>query len=200
MRSAAATIEAFDHARAGKRRWLAVRALMLAALALQPLAAVIAQEPAREKVLIERLRQIQGEPTPGATEPTRAAAAPEQQSIERLGPVQQAPESNTSTGAAPTLGEDEVRSLIVEGLGVEVLKIKAIESGGRPAYAVTVMSPAGNDNGAFGVETLLVDGATGGLLGRVSQAPRTSAPGLAEASGRAAPDSTGLEIRRRTYR
>jgi hypothetical protein len=173
---------------------------MLAALALQPIAAVIAQKPARDEVLIERLRQIQGEPTPGATEPTRAAATPEQQSIERLGPVQQAPESNASTGAAPTLGEDEVRSLIVEGLGVEVLNIKAIESGGRPAYAVTVMSPAGNDNGAFGVETLLVDGAMGGLLGRVSQAPRTAAPGLAEASGRAAPDTTGLEIRRRTYR
>ena len=199
MRSAPATIEAFDHARAGKRRWLAVRALVLAALALPSIAAVIAQEPARDQVLIERLRQTQGEPTPGATEPTRAAAAPEQQSG-RPGPVQQAPESNASTGAAPPLGEDEVRSLIVDGLGVEVLKINAIESGGRPAYAVTVMSPAGNDNGAFGVETLLVDGATGALLGRVSQAPRTSAPGLAEASGRAASDSTGLEIRRRTYR
>jgi hypothetical protein len=180
VRSAPATIEAFDHARAGKRRWLAVRALMLGALALQPIAAVIAQEPARDEVLIERLRQIQGEPTPGATEPT--------------------PESNASTGAAPTLGEDEVRSLIVEGLGVEVLKIKAIESGGRPAYAVTVMNPAGNADGAFAVETLLIDGATGGLLGRVSQVPRTAAPGLAEPSGRAAPDSTGLEIRRRTWR
>ena len=62
------------------------------------------------------------------------------------------------------------------------------------------MRPAGNVNGAFAVEILLVDGATGGLLGRVSQAPRTAAPGMAEASGRAAPDSTGLEIRRRTWR
>jgi hypothetical protein len=47
---------------------------------------------------------------------------------------------------------------------------------------------------------LLVDGATGGFLGRVPQAPRTAAPGLAEASGHAAQDSTGLDIRRRTFR
>ena len=104
-------------------------------------------------------------------------------------------EESADTG--PMLGEDEVRSLLREGLGVEILSIEAIESEGRAAYAVTVMSPPGNDNSAFAVETLLIDGATGGVLGRVPQTPRVAAP---ERWGRSDPESSGLEIRRRTYR
>ena len=199
MRSPAATIEAFDHALVRGGNWLARGALVLAALALQPIVGAIAQQPARDQALIERLRQIQGQLTAGAAEPT-GAGAPKQQSIEQLEAVQPDQGSGASIGAGPTLGEDEVRSLIIEGLGVQVLNIEAIESEGRPAYAVTVMRPAGNVNGALAVETLLVDGATGGLLGWVPQAPRTAGPGLAEASGHAAQDSTALEIRRRTYR
>jgi hypothetical protein len=197
--SPAATIEAFDHALVRGGNWLARCALVLAALALQPIVGAIAQQPARDQALIERLRQTQGQLTAGAAEPT-GAGAPKQQSIEQLETVQPDQESGASTGAGPTLGEDALRSLVSEGLGVQVLQIEAIESEGRPAYAVTVMRPAGNVNGALAVETLLVDGATGGLLGGVPQAPRTAAPGLAEPSGRAAPDSTGLKIRRRTNR
>jgi hypothetical protein len=193
------TIEAFDHDMVRGGNWLARGALVLAALALQPIVGTIAQQPARDQALIERLRQIQGQPIAGAAEPT-GAGAPKQQSIEQLEAVQPDHGSAASTGAGPTPGEDEVRSLVSEGLGVQVLKVEAIKSEGRPVYAVTVMRPAGNVNGALAVETLLVDGATGGLLGPVPQAPRTAAPGLAEASGRTAPDSTGLDIRRRTYR
>jgi hypothetical protein len=196
----AATTEVSDLARAVDRRRLALGALMLASLALQLGTAVTAQEPARGEALTERLRQIQGQAAPDATEPTRDGAAREQELIERLEAVQRGPESTPSTGAGPMLGEDKVRGLIGQGLGVEVLNIEAIESEGRPAYAVTVMSPAGNVNGAFAVEILLVDGATGALLGRVPQAPRTAAPGLTASPGRAAPDTPGLEIRRRTYR
>jgi hypothetical protein len=95
------------------------------------------------------------------------------------------------------LGEDEVQSLVAEGFGVEILSVEATESEGRPAYAVTVMNPPGNDNSAFAVETLLIDGATGGLLGKVPQTPRVAAPGP---SGRSDFDRSGLEIRRRTHR
>jgi hypothetical protein len=199
VRSPAVTIEAFDHGLVRGGNWLARGALVLAALALQPIVGTIAQQPARDQALIERLRQIQGQLSTGAAEPT-GAGAPKQQSIEQLEAVQPDQKSGASTGAGPTLGEDKVRDLIGKGLGVEVLNIEAIESEGRPAYAVTVMRPAGNVNGALAVETLLVDGVTGGLLGWVSQAPRTAAPGLAEASGQTAPDSTGLDIRRRTNR
>ena len=70
--------------------------------------------------------------------------------------------------------------------------------GALPAYAVTVMNPPGNDNSAFLVETLVVDGATGEVLGQVSQAPRV-APDLAP-SWQADLDAPGREIRRRTHR
>jgi hypothetical protein len=200
VRSPAATIEAFDYARAKGRSWLGRGALMLAVLALQPIVGAIAQQPTRDEALAERLRQIQGQLTAGTAEPTGAAVTPKQQSIEQFEAVQSDHASDASTGTGPTLGEDQVRSLVSEGLGVEVLNIEAIESEGRPAYAVTVMEPAGNVNGALAVETLLVDGATGGLLGGVPQAPRTAGATMAEAPGRAAPDSTGPEIRRRTHR
>jgi hypothetical protein len=154
--------------------------LALAALALRPAAPVIAQEPPTEEMLIERLRQIQDALTAGAKEPG------------------QVPE--TGLAQEPPLGEDEVRTLVSEGLGVDVLSIEVVERDGEPAYAVTVMNPPGNTNGAFAVETLLVDGATGGLLERVPQRPRVAAPNLAGPSGASDPERSGMEIRRRTYR
>jgi hypothetical protein len=170
--------------RIGGGGWLpAMAGLVLAAGAWPTLAPVIAQEPASEEALIERLRQIQGQPTPGAATPQRRDA-----------------QAGAATGEGPALGEDEVQTLVREGLGVEVLGIEAVESEGRPAYAVTVMSPPGNDNSALAVETLLVDGATGGLLGRVPQTPRVAGPDPAESAGSGAPEPSGLEIRRRTYR
>jgi hypothetical protein len=117
--SPAATIEAFDHALVRAGNWLARCALVLAALALQPIVGAIAQQPARDQALIERLRQIQGQLTAGAAEPT-GAGAPKQQSIEQLEAVQPDQASGASTGAGPTLGEDELRSLVGEGLGVLV--------------------------------------------------------------------------------
>jgi hypothetical protein len=62
------------------------------------------------------------------------------------------------------------------------------------------MNPPGNYNAAFMVRTLLVDGATGGLLGEVPHTPRAAAPDLTQDTRAAGPDDSGLEIRRRTYR
>jgi hypothetical protein len=132
-----------------------------------------------------------------AVGPSGAKTPSEQETIER--PQAIGREAPGEASDEPALGEDEVRALLRESLGVEILKIETIESQGRPAYAVTVMTPPGNDNSAFMVETLVIDGATGGMLGRMPQRPRV-APGLAEAPGQGDVDSSGLEIRRRTYR
>ena len=75
-----------------------------------------------------------------------------------------------------------------------------MERDGQPVYALTVMNPPGNYNAAFMVRTLLVDGATGGLLGEVPHTPRAAAPDLTQDTRAAGPDGSGLEIRRRTYR
>ena len=87
-----------------------------------------------------------------------------------------------------------------DGLGVDVLRAELVERDGQPVYAVTVMNPPGNYNGAFMVRTLLVDGATGGLLGEVPQTPRAAAPDLTQDAPAAGFDGSGPEIRRRSHR
>ena len=154
--------------------------LTLAVLALPAITPAVAQQPPSEEMLIERVRQIQGALTAGAGAPGQ--------------------EPEAGLAQEPALGEDEVRRLVSEGLGVDVLSIEVVERDGEPAYAVTVMNPPGNTNSAFAVETLLVDGATGGLLERVPQRPRVAAPNLTGASGASDPERSGMEIRRRTYR
>jgi hypothetical protein len=135
-----------------------------------------AQEPSSELQLIERLRQIEAEtlrpepaaaPTPAAEELIRDVQAIERQL------------RSDADGERPALNEEEVRSLLREGLGVEVLKAEMVERDGRQVYALTVMNPPGDYNGAFMVRTLLVDGTTGALLGAVPQTPRTGAEGVA---------------------
>jgi hypothetical protein len=148
-------------------------------------AASLAQEAARGQALNERLREIQGAPLGTSAPPPTAAQT-------------QAP-PQTAAAAPGALDENAVRTLLQDSFGVEILRVHAIESDGRPAYAVTVMNPPGNSNGAFLVETLLVDGVTGALLGRMPEVPRV-ASGLAAPTGLAAPEGTGPEIRRRTYR
>lgn len=191
-----ATTEAalVEHGRVGV--WLALSGLALAALA----SPAHAQIPKGERALADRLLQTQGQPPAGETESTPDAPAGEQELIERLEAVRRDLQSKGAATKDPVLGEDEVRALVAEGLGVEILGIETIESEGRPAYAVTVMSPPEAGNSAFAVDTLLVDGATGGLLGTVSRAPRVAAPSLPESSGWSDPDQSGVEMRRRSHR
>jgi hypothetical protein len=100
----------------------------------------------------------------------------------------------------PDLGEDEMRAIVAESLGVEILRVEVVEHDGEPAYAITVMSPPGDRNDAFRVATLLFDGATGGLLGQQSAAPRADAPDLSTAPLPSGFESGGQEIRRRSLR
>jgi hypothetical protein len=189
-----------DHLRVGA--WLALGGL---ALAGPPLPAPLhAQQPTGEQALTDRLKQIQGQPEAGAA-PPRQGDARAQELIEQIEAIRrdaqsEAAQSEAADGERPPLGEDEVSTLVREGLGVEILRIEALEREGGPVYAVTVINPPGNLNSAFLVETWLIDGVTGGLLSRVPETPRTAAADPAASSQRAAPESTGLEIRRRTYR
>jgi hypothetical protein len=154
-----------------------------------------AQEPSSELQLIERLRQIEAQtlrPEPAAA-PTPAA----DELVRDIQAIERQLRADVDAQRA-ALSEEEVRSLVREGLGVEVLKAETVERDGRQVYALTVMNPPGDYNGAFVVRTLLVDPTTGGLLGEVPHTPRTAAPDVdAPAAG---PDGGGLEIRRRTHR
>jgi hypothetical protein len=151
--------------------WLAVGALVV-----QP-GMPGAQEPGAQD-LIDRIRQIQAE---------QQAAS-------------QAPQQPEQATMQPEIGEDEMRAIVRESLGVEILRVEVVERDGEPAYAITVMNPPGNQNDALRVATLLFDGATGSLLGQQPTAPRAIAPGLSSAPTPSGFESGGQEIRRRSLR
>ena len=173
--------------------------LALAFLAPHGTPPVQGQEQTSAPALVERLRQIQGQLGPGAAPPAQGQPARADELIRQIEAIRQQSLASSATGRPPALGEEEVRALVREGLGVDVLSARLVERDGQPVYALTVMNPPGNYNGAFMVRTLLVDGATGGLLGQVPHTPRAAAPQRPEARA-AGPEASGPEIRRRTYR
>jgi hypothetical protein len=154
--------------------------LTLAGLAALPGICAVAQEQSADD-LIDRIRQIQGEIESGGQAPPRQ-------------------DMDAQAALRPELGEDEIRAIVRQSLGVEILRVEVVEHEGAPAYAITVMNPGGDRNDAFRVATLLFDGATGSLLGQQSPAPRTAAPELSTAPTPSGFESGGREIRRRTSR
>jgi hypothetical protein len=116
------------------------------------------------------------------------------------GAQEQPPEQPEPAALQPEIGEDEMRAIVQESLGVEILRVEVVERDGEPAYAITVMNPPGDQNDAWRVATLLFDGATGGLLGQQPAAPRAIAPGLSSAPTPSGFESGGQEIRRRSLR
>jgi hypothetical protein len=173
--------------------------LMFAAIAGLTVLPLDAQESPSAQALSERARQIQGQAPPEAAQPSPPTGAGAPEGLKRVEAVGGEAPSQAPAREGPALDEDQVRTRLRESLGVEVLKIEAVESERGPAYAVTVMNPPGNDNSAFLVETLVVDGATGEVLGRVLQTPRVAA-GSAAPSGQVELGGGGLEIRRRSLR
>lgn len=157
-----------------------------------------AQEAPSAEALLERLRQIEGELRPGARPPEAPSSAEEL--IGRIRVIEEDLRTATDAAMSPALSEDEVRTLVQDSLGVEVLRAELLERDGQPVYALTVMNPPGNYNSAFMVRTILIDGMTGGIVGEVPQVPRTAASDLATSAVTSGPDGNGLEIRRRTYR
>jgi hypothetical protein len=157
--------------------------LVPAALAVALLAPARAssQEP-NEQQLIDRLQQIQSEASGAVTGPAQPTAPGGAGADEKL------------------LSEQQVRQRISGRLGVQVLKVDRVEAGGRSAYAVKVMNPPGNYNGAFLVTTLLVDGDTGEVLGQVLTTPNANDPDALPTERRPGDQGSGPELRRRTYR
>ena len=174
--------------------------LVFALLVPHAFAPAAAQEQTGAQTLIERLQQIQGQLEAGGAQPKRAEPARADELIRRIEAIQRQALTDAGADRQPALGEDEVQRLVREGLGVDVLSVELVERDGQPVYALTVMNPPGNYNGAFMVRTLLVDGATGGLLGELPHTPRAAAPDLTSDARTGGFDGSGLEIRRRTYR
>ncbi|MGO8917155.1 MAG: hypothetical protein ACLQJR_14715 [Stellaceae bacterium] len=75
------------------------------------------------------------------------------------------------TGALAQLSPEVVSAAIAKRYGVSVLKVTPVKIDGRDAYAVVVMNPGGNDNGAFEVSTLMVDAETGALVPQFTHLP-----------------------------
>ena len=174
--------------------------LALALLAPLGMTPAHAQEQTSAPALIERLQRIQGQLERGAAEPVQGQPSRADDLIRQIEAMRQQSAAQATADRQPALPEEEVRRLVREGLGVDVLSVEVVERGGRPVYALTVMNPPGNYNGALQVATLLVDGATGGLLGQVPHTPRVGDPTLSPGSPAAGFDGSGLEIRRRSHR
>jgi hypothetical protein len=97
--------------------------------------------------------------------------------------------------AQAPLSPQQVEDQIGQQLGVQVLAVTPVEGAGDNRYAVKVMSPPGNYNGAFQVSTLLVDALTGAVVGEAGPEGGLARPIKVPDS-----DESGPEARRLTYR
>lgn len=66
--------------------------------------------------------------------------------------------------ATAAMTEAQVKSLVESETGGKILKVEPTAVRGQPAFAVKVMNPGGNDNGAFQVYTVVIDAGTGTVL------------------------------------
>ncbi len=132
--------------------------------------------------------------------PGTGALAQAQSADDLVDRIRQIQAEQQAAPQAPALGEDEIRAIVAESLGVEILAVEVVEHDGAAAYAITVMNPPGNRNDAFQVATLLFDGATGSLLGQQPTAPRVAAPAAVTAPPPHGFAGSGPEIRRRSVR
>lgn len=74
--------------------------------------------------------------------------------------------------AAQALSADAAGRQVAATYGVETLRVRETRTeDGRRAFAVTVMTPGGDVNGAFQVTTLLVDAETGQLIPQFRHGP-----------------------------
>ncbi len=93
----------------------------------------------------------------------------------------------------------QISADIAQRYKAQVLRVTLMDGGGKPAYAVTVMSPGGDYDDAFRVVTLVVDGATGELIPQFRH--RTSGYDVPGARLRLpGADGSGDAIRRETFR
>jgi hypothetical protein len=82
--------------------------------------------------------------------------------------------------AAAQVTSDKAAQDIARAYGVQVLQVRPGEVGGKAVWLVTAMTPGGNFNDAFQVNTLAVDRSSGALVPAFRQGP-SGATGTAEA-------------------
>lgn len=63
--------------------------------------------------------------------------------------------------ATAAMTEAQVKTLVENQTGGKILKVDPVTVGGQPAFAVKVMNPGGNDNGAFQVYTVVIEAGSG---------------------------------------
>lgn len=108
---------------------------------------------------------------------------------------------SASASAATAVAQGELTpeaaaQQVAESYGVEVLDVAEADEDGRPVYIVTVMNPGDNSNGAFQVNRLMVDRATGEL---VSQFRHGAAGYTLPGGGGATTGADGRMIRRLSH-
>lgn len=75
----------------------------------------------------------------------------------------------TAFAADAAMTADQVRQQIERESGGKVVKIEPRKFGMLEAFAVTVMNPGGNDNGAFQVYTIIVSADNGTIVPEARQ-------------------------------
>lgn len=106
--------------------------------------------------------------------------------------------AGSGLAAAERLSADEVSADITKRYHVTVLRVTPTKVEDRAAYAVVVMNPAGDDNGAFKVTTLIADAETGELVSQFAHRP--SGYDLPLPADRSPPTDSGPMIRSLTER
>ena len=106
--------------------------------------------------------------------------------------------AGSGLAAAERLSADKVSAEITERYHVTVLRVTPMQVDNRAAYAVVVMNPAGDDNGAFRVTTLIADAETGELVPQFAHRP--AGYDLPRPADRSPPTDSGPMIRSLTER
>jgi hypothetical protein len=104
-----------------------------------------------------------------------------------------------AAGGATVLPDERIAKRVAEQLGVQVLGMTPTGATDPPTYAVRVMNPPGNANGALLVSTLLVDATTGKVLGQIRPVPSAARPDAMPPTRTPEDADGGLDLRRRTF-
>ncbi len=91
--------------------------------------------------------------------------------------------------AGAEMSVDAVIQKIEAVYAVTVLRVKPMTDGGRRVFAVTVMNPGGDFNGAFQVNTIIIDAETGQLIIQYRQGPGGLRPAAPPVSSRTGPST-----------
>ena len=70
----------------------------------------------------------------------------------------------TVANAGAAMSQKEITGKVEREFGVQVLRVEPMAEDGKNMFAVTVMSPSGDRNSAYQVNTVVVDPVTGNLV------------------------------------